>query len=426
MEEILQFLQAKYPYLIPRLVTIDYLYKQNIIPVLILKIGDTVAAAPIIGDSIPALYLPNEDKFIPLVERVVKILETKSHDFEPTDQRNVPSPASVNIWQMIRPPVSARAVYASVKTEPTSVEFYQYGFVIEETAAPDKKPYRLQILKEGFSDVRQIKPGEKGNFILATGDVVQGLVLVDANEPEHCLIYLVGLGYVHPVPTEKLPLAREICPLDPETDFEAMASDEDGVVITDGCRYIAYETEDGIFRPIPQEGVRISSALREPFVSSDGQKAVVPAEGWYVFRIGQTKANVEFVYNPDTVEAFCLADTHSIKRLGGGEFLLDGEFLPSPADLARALAQLGLLKEDILLLVKTAQAEDEVRFALERLEESSVSVPDYHERKEEIVEAFDSQMRLLLSRYLEGKPTDSAEQTVNSLRNAFLSAIGEV
>jgi len=434
MDLLIDYVRRVAPFLLPRLLAFDYLYNektQRTIPVAIVRVGQAdVAAVPIVETEAHGLFLPDEDKFVPLSEEVLEVLDAASKPVQTVNPHEAP-PSYVDVWSMIRPPVSARSVYAEdertrakVHREAKDAEFYKLGFSIEDERAPEEAPQVVVI--EPLTRVHAIEVGEVGYALTYEGELKLVALLKDAEEGHTLLLEEGGIAY-HDVPNERRPLIL----IRSTATVESLGADESKffIVVKDST-YWADRLSSCEERPFNIGTVRVSRFVSAPISEPGMKKSIVPPDGVrgykWVFTGPEFKwaDRLPFVSDLQRLTEILNSMGHALSYLDGGEWLFDGEYCQSPADVAEKLAELGIHRNDVVELIKTAQENpgEKVRFVVQKLQEHVADVPSREEAKQELIEAFDSQMRIFLNDYLEGKDHQPALSAVKSIKAAFLEA----
>jgi len=409
MEELIYYLQKEAPYLLDKIIGVDYLQgDMTAIPVLIVSLGDGVGLVPIAGNSLYGIYIPEDEKFIPLTERSLDLITVQQENtFVPVNRQNIVD--NPNLYDMLKPPMSGRTIHASsevyIVTEPISKEYYEFGFVIVDNRDNIRFPKVYINPVETLFKFTQPELGKPQVIFTIDGEPVPAIIYKDSDADHYMLIS--SLGAVHKL--KRLPISCTMeCGCFPEYN------PSDKFIVVHGGTYWDKPSEQ-VFGP--EDVVIFTDRVSKPIVTE--HKSIFPASYQKVFLPEEELPEDTFAYNPshvyDMIKQRCLR----IHYTGGGDFAVNNEVM-NKIDLAKFLAQdKGLPKDDVYVIIKKAQEEGSIDVYISDLQDSLSEEVPKDTQMEEIIEAFDSQMRVFLQKVLEGKDTTSVEKVINSLKNAF-------
>jgi len=443
MEQLYYLLQQKAPFLLPFIVGVDYLQDDSTVtPLMIVfvHVGDKVLVVPVIGDNLYAIYDPTEDRYYPLSADWFDFLIQKTAvSFQATNEA-VGTEDSPNLYNMIRPPQSGRTVYASVVDEPISKEYFEYGFVIvpKENATPTCRAYEVTI-----DNIETIQPGKtyllrdfEGNLVPARLFVLYEKVNPTLSDeakgkisPETYGILVTPKAvfpYVGLTPTD-LPVG--VVAPDQSVPYTPEEAGIELLVCDDFYCYLEGEIED-----IQNFSIVTSTHVKKPLISS--RRLVLPADRDYKvilypreLRKGPCSFGSPNAYFVSTVEAFKNIGVTKIVKIDNLTYQLTGEDTPlTKTALAQKLVEKGLPPEDIYRLIKKADDQGEIAFVIsEARNQFKNSLNDNttpQARLQELLDAFDSQIRHYLSLYTKGYIGQETQRVVEDLYDALITYSG--
>jgi hypothetical protein len=438
MDYLLQILQQQAPYLLPFIAGVDYLKPEDNsgfpVPLVILKVRDYYLVVPIINDKILAIYVPQLDKFYPATPEWFQFALSKLvAQFSATSQ--LPGALEdYDLYEMVRPPLSGMTVWASavdVVDEPISPEYYEYGLVVvvKKNVPPPAKAIPIPV-DEPYT-LEKIKPGKPYYLLSRDGRVVLGRwyrVYGDSGEGDAFLTEIGSYFRLYNVKNSNLPVG---IPAD-GADFPLTANPKvDSYLIELNPETVMYNTrgdfELGTALFTPATELVVSPYVQKP-IFAENEKVVLPEnvnarpivcplpvdDGFDAL----VRVMADFVTEPETfAKQFA---QHCIINLGADEYYLDGKRLDKKA-AAQELVNMGLGPQDVYNLLQQNEAHFavvELQSGLERGKKSP------RERLEELLDAFDSQMRHLLRNYLDGNLSPEATQIVENLYSALANYRG--
>jgi hypothetical protein len=433
MDNIIELIQQQAPYLLPYIIGMDYLKPQGIggfpIPVLILDVNNNKIVVPVInGEKLLAFYVPSEDKFYPLTPEWFQYVTAKlSGQFNATQpEGNVID--DFDLYNMVRPPMSGRTVWASAVEVADDLsagpEYFEYGLVVvvkKEGLTPPAKAYIIQ-------NDEQFKTPELGKpmyFLTREGTLTAGVLLKSYTSDNYYALITEQGTYLEIPKQAKLPIGIELNI--PPKLFVPPEQDGDLFGVLVGDSELIYPIDERI----PAFVFGATEVVRSDFVKSPlwvgSQKLVLPTSNKYKLvkfpqpvydaQLDRTPA-IDLVTEPSV--ALKMLAQHYICYQGADTYLLDGKLLDKKA-AAQELVNMGLGPQDVYQLLQQNQAN----FAVIELEDALArNTASPTERLEELLEAFDSQVRHLLKTYLDGNLAPEATEIVENLYAALANYKG--